>query len=1183
MNRQREQTRKRMQRLRAQRKEGDSASVPPISEQLQLGERIVNLGSIEEENAPHTLAQVGLRVQNMTLAQDASNAQLQEEAQEVDEHDGLYTDSAPSHHPNMDSRRTAAKDFFRRFTVPKNRSAKSEHEPAPQSSSGLSRFFPTLPPTNPFAARNVTLPADNDPNVTSADDGNAYVLPSPPDNETGPEDNVTVVASNQGLIEDLGAIIQGSEDQLVDSSAEETVEEGSDDDNNINGVHDSADSAESFHDFASEHSAPDEENHDQHELPAHEYMIEKLYEQLVLGFHGCSEDQHAETLREHIEEAGDNHYSLSEVFNDPDFPSVLGQSEMMSADRLSRQENPSSSQWSSMFCGVSRRRRTPMNVCLHKEQTQAVASDVAYDIDSFVGFGSSLGMARKGLWVQPVSQMRQNMTADVHIETTVFHISEDIEQPMRSSSAMLRDVPHFLLGRVVGAHDITIHILFPHMAFAGEKFVSLTKEQMTRWLDIVFLLALHSFYDPHYTQHLPASFRHAFANSKAHQVEGRQVETASYRAQQSIGYHLQPEYLDAMWSTMMETIANTPGLADFRQPELFFGAKGTKLQFKTSPLGSRTTLLNAMEHFETFFEDLFDPAFVQLDRFYVDVGKEICPRVSLLALQQAHVGDEPQVYLPRRCCQEEYMRWMYDGQPPRKGKGWQHFYTNMLYDASSLTSVTPKRSKQREGGLIYSQFYASVKELSDATKCFPFNNDGMEEMALDPQIRKGARQAAGGQRRNAAIIEHAYLASKRRTRDALTDSIKKSFGIREEHRIKWELFRGLQVRLQHEASPISEIEFDDCPSHAWPVKTSVYLNYLWRSGDKFATGFEVVRARCRNDFVTWEQTKMMAMFLRCLRFIFGGHLLSRESALWWSRRERTVGEPARLRIWYGLGFCNTLQRYGYCWLEPRVDWSLLQFKSEVTDQILFGNNVLRGQYLRRGGQVQAFFDTTRRMELALGWMERHSTIEAIRDRMILWLVHICLQQFRVDVLGCVKAEIVNEHREGAMEGKTPFCFEWLDEIMTNGVYPMSGNRCDFKIVSHLGEFLFEFDDGRIRDHWEDRPYRKLYRRAVVGVRSQGREVRRSFLQEFWRALYQYHWILPYPCGNALMQTTKQGKRMWYSIKTRAGVEAREAETKDWAWARKSWMVGRPRRLPRWLSWSKEEWERWIEEHQGVGM
>ena len=138
---------------------------------------------------------------------------------------------------------------------------------------------------------------------------------------------------------------------------------------------------------------------------------------------------------------------------------------------------------------------------------------------------------------------------------------------------MLRDVPHFLLGPVVGAHDVTLHVLFPHMGVLHEKFVSLTKEQMTRWLDQIFLPAPHENYDPHYTQHLPPSYRHAFANSKAHQVEYRKVETASYQAQHSFGYHLQPDNLSAMWSDILHTIANLPGLAEFREPQLFLVPK----------------------------------------------------------------------------------------------------------------------------------------------------------------------------------------------------------------------------------------------------------------------------------------------------------------------------------------------------------------------------------------------------------------------------------------------------------------------------------------------------------------------------------------------------------------------------------------------------------------------------------
>ncbi|KAK6442795.1 hypothetical protein LTR95_000954 [Oleoguttula sp. CCFEE 5521] len=87
-----------------------------------------------------------------------------------------------------------------------------------------------------------------------------------------------------------------------------------------------------------------------------------------------------------------------------------------------------------------------------------------------------------------------------------------------------------------------------------------------------------------------------------------------------------PQHLEAIWTAVETTVANTPGLVDISEPQLFFSAKGTKLHFKTGP--SRPTLLNAMDNFRNFFEEVLDPAFIKLDRCYVDIGKEICPWVS---------------------------------------------------------------------------------------------------------------------------------------------------------------------------------------------------------------------------------------------------------------------------------------------------------------------------------------------------------------------------------------------------------------------------------------------------------------------------------------------------------------------------------------------------------------------------
>ncbi|KAF2092374.1 hypothetical protein NA57DRAFT_50343 [Rhizodiscina lignyota] len=162
---------------------------------------------------------------------------------------------------------------------------------------------------------------------------------------------------------------------------------------------------------------------------------------------------------------------------------------------------------------------------------------------------------------------------------------------------------------------------------------------------------------------------------------------------------------------------------------------------------------------------------------------------------------------------------MYDGRPPATGtSGQQYFELNMLRDACSLTSVPPARSKLRQGGLVYSQFYASVKEVWDAAKQMPFANSDLEDLAIDPAVLQGAR-----------FVRHC--------------------------------------------------------------------------ANKFAAGFEIVLAQHYGRSIP------------------------------------------RQRVWVGLGFCNTLPQYGYCWLEPRFKWASLAFRSDVTDYVLFGGSMLRGKYL----------------------------------------------------------------------------------------------------------------------------------------------------------------------------------------------------------------------------------------------
>jgi hypothetical protein len=241
--------------------------------------------------------------------------------------------------------------------------------------------------------------------------------------------------------------------------------------------------------------------------------------------------------------------------------------------------------------------------------------------------------------------------------------------------------------------------------------------------------------------------------------------------------------------------------------------------------------------------------------------------------------------------------------------------------------------------------------------------------------------------------------------------------------------------------------------------------------------------------------------------------------------------------------------------------------------------MLRGQYLRRGGQVKDFFDLARQLELAMEWIGKYHGNESIRERLLSWMAFISLHQFRLDIMGTIKSEIAEGQREKALEDVRPICYEYLDEIMVDGVHLVAGNRSDYKRVSDLGHFLFDYNDGKVRKHWEDRPYRKLYQRGRVGLDIQYSDLQLGarFSKLLFRKLYAFHWVLPYPSVEVFMQTTKQGERMWYSIETREGGEngLQRVRPEQWIWAKKGWRAGEPSEIPEYVKWDKSQWHEWM--------
>lgn len=53
---------------------------------------------------------------------------------------------------------------------------------------------------------------------------------------------------------------------------------------------------------------------------------------------------------------------------------------------------------------------------------------------------------------------------------------------------------------------------------------------------------------------------------------------------------------------------------------------------------------DVFEHYTSYLELMLVMRFVEQDRFYADIGKEICPSVRLLLGEDRYMGEEAQVY-----------------------------------------------------------------------------------------------------------------------------------------------------------------------------------------------------------------------------------------------------------------------------------------------------------------------------------------------------------------------------------------------------------------------------------------------------------------------------------------------------------------------------------------------------------
>ncbi|WKT53662.1 hypothetical protein QSH57_004246 [Fusarium oxysporum f. sp. vasinfectum] len=557
-----------------------------------------------------------------------------------------------------------------------------------------------------------------------------------------------------------------------------------------------------------------------------------------------------------------------------------------------------------------------------------------------------------------------------------------------------------------------------------------------------------------------------------------------------------------VWATITAAIQE-PGFQQFRDVTILLQAKNLKVLTKD------VTWEKMMSRFEQYWTSAIDNSHTTTD-LYFDVGKETCPQQpsQVLPWSQLAAGiieDRPQkqaeTLLYRRCCLESYAFQVGNRHTDDKGTQKQVFYPfSMLQDTGSLTIETGKRSARRSAGLLYSQFYSSVKEVFAAGNVYPFINTAIETLALDKKLRKTWELVGGGLSHQPAALIKAYLYTKLRCHHAIIGSKQKSFGIREEHRVSKELFNAIDTQIRsRELHDKRLIVPTDDGSPYYSFTTNTLLTWVRCNINKFCVGFEMKVAGCWRDV----------------------------------RQQPDASQPNGLRRHEGLGFKLTMERYGYAWFLDKIDWNTLTFRQPYSPYMMFNNPSMQNVYRARYHQVRDVRIDFIRVNKAYQWMLEFSAIPRCLDLLENYLRELCLCAFRKDVFFHVKSALKPEYLESALSGEIPLCYNSVSNAMVKNHQPLQlaqGNRLAVKDINVLFAWLWKSEDDYFeRQGWNEKPYRMLFQQSFHAIKTaRGKAGARKWRQDLKRSFLGSHWILPYPHSRGFMRRDKEENQfIWW--------------------------------------------------------
>ena len=593
-----------------------------------------------------------------------------------------------------------------------------------------------------------------------------------------------------------------------------------------------------FHELSSTPSENQEANlnEEDNELAAQEQLLgeERAVDiaaqlgQHLLQFHGCEPNTHNQARKLHFQDWRrlTNHHSLSDLETlIGQVPDVLGQPKLL---KHNGPEQALHIEWARIFEGKhaevgegeEEEEEERMHVCLYSSEQQHRRMLIRYDIDSALGYATSLAFARRGLMINFAPQFHTNIRINLHLYT---HVTYDYGRGPRQVRLKLHELPHYCLGYLSQQEHTKVYVFFPRQwhpekqtNFPGQKD-DVKHKLLQVWTDEILLPAIARHVSSDDGQHMPSSWRQARLNAEA---RFREANTRSKGASlhQMLHYALQPGVLDTIWRDIQQRLEE-PEYALYRGAHLFFSSKNTKSVYKG------TTLAQMWKSFNTQLVHTFNFQYLDEGRFWLDLGKETVCREWCLPQQDLISNQSPATYLMRSCCLEAFYQWSHFGEPASRAKK-TVYVPAMLSGSYDMTVEMSANSTKRVEGWIFYQMYNSYKEMTDIAKTKPFRSRFLGQLAWDSEVRALIEQAGGGRPVSAAKVKESYRSSKVRLASALSEGQKKSYGVREEHRVSLTFLRQIKESLTAAGTWEQPPHLTVAQYPFWELSSDTYTTFL---------------------------------------------------------------------------------------------------------------------------------------------------------------------------------------------------------------------------------------------------------------------------------------------------------------------------------------------------------------------